>query len=401
MKKILSVAVPVLALFFTACGDDERTGGNTVVSGKLSNSNGDTVYLVNVSQSNFSYIDSAVTGEDGSFEFRPTLEYKGFYKIEVGKEGEQFAIVILAPKDSVTLTGDAANLGYSFTTTGSEDTKLFLEFNQYFIDYDERRRPLTGRIDSLQRTFQIQLGMMTDSVAVKKLEKEIIEPLFNRTQDELNVMADEATVWLHGFVDAHPASFANIPALRLLEPFDNFEWWEKTVNALEKDHKTAPNVVLLRDLVERKRPMCKGQMAPEISLNDVNGKPVKLSQTRGNFVLIDFWASWCAPCRAELPNVVSNYKKYNKKGFEIFSVSLDDKKADWEAAIKSDGLIWPWHVSDLMRGQSPVVAQYEVESIPQTFLLDREGRIIDKGLSGDELGKKLEEVFLNDTAKTK
>lgn len=400
MIKKLSVILPLAVLVFTGCEDGKKTGGNAVVKGKLTNSAGDTLYLVNVSQRDFIYVDSCITETDGSFEFRPTLEYKGFYNIEIGRSASQFATIILEPKDSVTFNGDAQDLGYTWTATGSEDTEHFLDFNLYFTQYDLKRRPYVNRLDSLQRTFQIQLSMMQDSVAREKLEREVIEPTFNATQEILNGIADSATAWLRNFIDAHPASFANIPALRLLDPYDNFEYWEKTINSLEKDYKTAPNVILLRDLVEERRPHCLGQVVPEIALNDVNGKPMKLSETRGNIVLIDFWASWCAPCRAELPNVVANYKKYHDKGFEVFSVSLDENKTAWTDAIAKDGLTWKWHVSDLMKWQSPVVPLYEFQSIPFTVLIDREGRLIGKNLRGEELGAQLEEIF-TDTASTK
>jgi len=109
-------------------------------------------------------------------------------------------------------------------------------------------------------------------------------------------------------------------------------------------------------------------------------------------VLIDFWASWCGPCRAENPNVVAAFKKFNKKGFEVFGVSLDDNKEKWLEAIKKDGLTWK-HVSDLKGWGNAVAKQYGVSSIPHSVLVDKEGIIIAKNLRGEELIKKLEEVL--------
>src|SRR5687768_7367665 len=129
MIKKLSLILALTVLIFAGCEDKQKSGGNTVVKGKLTNSVGDTLYLVNVSQRDFIYVDSCVTGDDGSFEFRPTLEYKGFYNIEVGKSAEQFATIILEPKDSVMFEGDANDLGYSWKASGSADTEHFLEFN--------------------------------------------------------------------------------------------------------------------------------------------------------------------------------------------------------------------------------------------------------------------------------
>lgn len=391
MKKLI-FSLPLLALF-AACGPSKKTGGNTVVYGTLENTNGDTIYLVNVSQIDPVVLDSCIVGEDGSFEFRPTLEFKGFYNIQHGKSPEQFATIILEAGDSVNFTGNIKNLGYTWKASGSEDTEDFLAFNEYFMSYDAKRRPYVQRLDSLQRTFQIQLGMMNDTAAARKLEKEVIEPAFNSTQETLNGIADEATQWLFGFVDAHPASFANIPALRLIDPYENFAYWEKTINALEVDYKTCPNVIMLREMVERERPYCIGQVVPDIQMNGPDGKPVKLSDARGNFVLIDFWATWCPPCRAELPGVVKLYKKYHDKGFEVFSVSLDRKKDEWTKGISDLGLTWKYHVSDLMEWSSPIVPLYRIEGIPHTVLIDSQGRLVANNLHGEELEQKVAEVF--------
>jgi thiol-disulfide isomerase/thioredoxin len=135
-----------------------------------------------------------------------------------------------------------------------------------------------------------------------------------------------------------------------------------------------------------------GSMAPELAFKDPDGKIRKLSDLKGKVVLIDFWASWCGPCRRENPNVRRIYGLYHDKGFEIYSVSLDRDAASWKRAISDDKLIWPNHVSDLKQWQSEGAAIYGVRSIPATFLLDREGRIVAKDLRGEALEKAVKQL---------
>jgi thiol-disulfide isomerase/thioredoxin len=386
-------AIAVCIFLLSSCGEEAKKG-NTNVYGNLSNSKGDTLYLVDVNKSEFAVIDSAITGEDGSFAFSPTLSFKGFYNINVGKKKDQFAVMILEPGDSVKFTGDANNLGYTWKTEGSKECARFAELNDYIITIEKTRAPVKAYQDSLMRVFQVEVSMIAqnDSVKLKALDQKY-SALYDSSAARLANIEKDGVKFMRDFIDKDPASFANIAGLRLLDPFDNFAYYEKTILALEAKHKDVPNVKMLRGYVERERPFCKGQTPPEIMMNDPEGKPLKLSSMKGKVVLIDFWASWCGPCRLELPTVVANYKKYKDRGFDVFSVSLDQDKNAWLNAIQKDGLTWTSHVSDLMQWQSPVVQLYRFKSIPKTVLLDKEGKILDRDLRGEALTKRLDEIF--------
>lgn len=136
-----------------------------------------------------------------------------------------------------------------------------------------------------------------------------------------------------------------------------------------------------------------GMEAPDIALADTSGVVRRLSDLRGKVVLLDFWASWCGPCRMENPTVVRLYKKYRDQGFEVFSVSLDNNHTKWVDAIKKDGLLWPNHVSDLRGWQSAGGRAYGINSIPATVLIDAEGNVLARNLRGQQLEQKLKEIF--------
>ena len=185
----------------------------------------------------------------------------------------------------------------------------------------------------------------------------------------------------------------------IINQFENQKYLTEINNAIENANQQKKFLAqqedrALQELNQRKKLGIEiGSKAPEIALSDVNGKIIKLSSLKGKVVLIDFWASWCRPCRAENPNVVRLYKKYKNKNFTIFSISLDQDKNKWIDAINQDKLSWPNHVSELSGWRSTSATKYGVSSIPKTFLIDKNGIIIGYDLRGEALENKLSELL--------
>ena len=187
-------------------------------------------------------------------------------------------------------------------------------------------------------------------------------------------------------------SLALLQAVNFIDKDQEFPFIDSVAQIIKTE---IPDYRIKREFmeeIEKLRRLAVGSPAPEITLPDPEGNIVKLSSLKGSYVLIDFWAAWCGPCRKENPNVVRLYDKYRDKGFEIYGVSLDREKEDWIKAIRDDGLTWT-QVSDLKYFQSEAARDYNVNAIPATFLLDKEGHIIGKNLRGKMLEDKLAELF--------
>jgi peroxiredoxin len=321
---------------------------------------------------------------NGAFEFKGKVIVPTEAYIRINHDGvpdnpiikpKYDVIAFFVENKTITITG--ADSIAKATVTGSE-------LNAENVKVTAQLKPLIAKYDGLNQEYNSQ-------TPEKQKSKEYINELETRAK----AIADEVKALKWQYADTHPNSYLSIMLLNsTLKPgFDAIEA-EKIFNKLSPEIKQtnlAKNVI--RQILETKRTQV-GIQATDFTQNDVNGKPVKLSDFKGKYVLLDFWASWCAPCRRENPNVKEAYAKYKSKGFEVLGVSLDkeEAKAAWLKAIADDKLTWT-QVSDLRSWNNEAAVLYSVKAIPTNFLIDPQGKIIAKDLRGEELQLKLKEIF--------
>ncbi|MBA3972311.1 MAG: TlpA family protein disulfide reductase, partial [Bacteroidetes bacterium] len=290
-----------------------------------------------------------------------------------------FATFIFDTNQKVSITGDVADLGNSYNVEGSADSKLFWEINQTSADSYRKR-------DSLQKIFQA-------FVNVTKMDSIRIDSMSDALEKPYTELVNAHNQYLKTFIEKNPSSFASLAAIQQLPPEEYMDTYIKLDAGLFAKYPTSNYIKSFHEGVTSNKKLAIGTPAPEINMNTPNGQPLALSSLKGKVILIDFWASWCGPCRAENPNVVDAYNKYKSKGFDIYSVSLDKDLDKWKQAITADNLIWKNHVCDFKFWQSPVVALYNFNSIPTNVLIDKDGNILAKNLRGEALAQKLEELF--------
>lgn len=287
------------------------------------------------------------------------------------------------PRENVQLFLEPSKIEFNakdslinYTVKGSKGNDEFQALLKQSGAYDQRFEKLYSDYDSLQQAGNKE-GMKKVEDAIEELNNEMKENVYGT------------------FIKTHPNSDVALFALK------QYAGWEidpakvePLYNSLAVSTKALPSAKSLKDRIDIAKKTEIGSYAMDFTQNDTLGKPVSLSSFRGKYVLVDFWASWCGPCRRENPNVVKVFNKFSDKNFTILSVSLDrpDAKDKWLAAIHKDGLTWT-HVSDLKYWDNAVAKQYGIRAIPQNLLLDPQGKIIAKNLRGEDLDVKLTEVF--------
>jgi len=265
----------------------------------------------------------------------------------------------------------------------------FTEFDFYLVAFDNDNFVIFFPEPGEQAVIDIDLKDIKNPV-IKNSEHSSLYYEYSNKLGALN-KENERIDLIKKMIEENPGSPTCIFFIDLLDMDTYFSHYEKLSNGLSK-YSENDYVKDFIAKIDNTKKLKDGNEAPEISLKDPDGNTIKLSSLKGQYVLIDFWASWCGPCRRENPNNVKLYNKYHEKGFEIYAVSLDKDKQAWLNAIENDGLTWI-HVSDLKFWDSEGAKKYNVTGIPYTVLLDKEGKIIGKGLRGNSLKNKLEEIF--------
>lgn len=376
MKKILTLILVTVSLFeFFACknGLKKDSYNGAVIEGQLENAANTTLVVEELTSTGFRIADSTKTNDKGEFVIKSSIKEIGFYRFR--STPKNFCVLILDSTTAIKLTANGTNINKTFKVTGSEENDVLQKMNAL----TEANFKQTDSIISIIQNWKDQSS--ADSIS------KVLEPKYLSLQDDLSKM-------MMNFVDENINSFAVLAAIENLNPDKYPHYYYKVDSVLTKQYPFSDYVNNFHERIVEMRRLAIGAKAPEIVSTNPLGKEISLSGLKGKYVLLDFWASWCMPCRAESPTMVKLYKQYKDKDFEIFSVSLDDKAEEWKKAIMKDNLTWT-HVSDLQEWQSKVVSLYEIKSIPQTYLIDKEGVIIAKGLIGLELEKKLKEVLDN------
>lgn len=333
-------------------------------------------------------IDSA-TVNNGTFQFNGNvnvpvmaqliLDHKGVGIAKLGKPADVLSLYIDNGVITVT-SADSVKLG---TVSGSMINNEFAEYNAF----------LSGP-EKLMQALTIEYSTATEDKRKDPAYRKEIQARYEKASGEKKTLQQK-------FIQEKPGSFFSLIALTEIAGSSmDVAKIEPVFKGLSTDLRTSAAGKAFAAQIEAARATSIEAMAPQFTQNDVNDKPVSLSSFKGKYVLIDFWASWCGPCRAENPNVVDAYNQYKDKNFTILGISLDNpgKKDAWLAAIEKDQLNWT-QLSDLNGWSNAVAKQYGIRSIPQNFLIDPNGKIIAKNLRGEALHQKLKEVIGSEAGK--
>jgi thiol-disulfide isomerase/thioredoxin len=367
-----------------------RTPKKVEIEGIISNAVGKTLYLNAFINNTPIIIDSVVVKKEGKFKLAFNVLKPDFYSIGFSKQ--DYALLVLDDSnagETIKFYADGLKIMETYSISGSKDSEIVKTLVLHLSDHSKWKKKYGNILKDPTFTPQQKAD---SKIKLDSLDKNFI---YKRDQ----------------FINKNYKSLAVLTAVGYLNPQTDLALYKKIEEGLAE---TVPNTeyhiavqtqikqietqngIRKEEEEERKRLeqlSTIGSIAPELNFSNPDGEIITLESLHGKYVLIDFWASWCRPCRAENPNVVKLYSEYKEKGFTVYSVSLDNDKNRWLEAIKQDNLYWPNHVSDLKQWRSEAVKIYGFTGIPFTVLIDENGEIIAKNLRGSTLENKIKELL--------
>jgi len=446
--------IPILIFFLQQVTAQNKKGKNFEIQVELANAKSDSIAVFDMMNNDILVLYKVPLKKEGDKAkalIKGQVPAEGMYL--VGMDAQKAKLVVITEQSSLKFTADESYFAQTAVVTGSPVNEDYNIFNSAAGEiqgkiqtaqskFQQTKDPLIrAELDSL---YQVQTEMQTKYLVKKDILSKIVQfyyfPAYKPSEhtkykseieyfigEFMNLPFQDTTMayfpmyseklmyysrtvaQLLSFEEAktklialtqkpqpntklHKITFLTmLQGLQQSQPDMFAEIGEQYLKFYPNGYKSAQ----IKEVVNRISALKIGGLAPEIVMKDTAGVERKLSSLRGKVVLIDFWASWCGPCRKENPNVVKAYQEFNKKGFEVFSVSLDNPGAKdrWINAIKQDGLIWPNHVSDLAGWQSVACKLYNFNSIPFTVLLDKQGKIVAKNLRGPKLEEELKKLL--------
>lgn len=366
MKKIVLIFsfVILTQLIFTQI--------NVKITGNIFNLNGDSIALSQIMNNRYVDYFKVTADKKGDFKIEGKVPNADYYILRIGNQQTN---LILRNNSDIKVFGDAKNFAQFNNIVNSEESK---KINELVV---------------VMQIYNLKKDSATAYLRAHPEQEQAINQSFMKIYYEFND-------YKNNFLKENQNSPALLPLISQVDTEKEFPLYEEIVRQLNLGFPESQSIQQVKAQYEQLKSkkdalsfLEEGKIAPDFSQAKMDGTPMKLSDLRGKVVLIDFWASWCGPCRQENPNVVKLYEKYKDAGFTVMSVSLDKDKLAWQKAIEKDKLSWPNHVSDLKFWGNEAAQLYKVTGIPFTVLIDQEGKIIGKNLRGIDLENKLKSIF--------